>query len=108
MQPKGLITKCKYCTKLSNSSYNGWGKDDSIFGACANGSIGRAIQKDMSDIFYTLVGETRPVATKLMVYLAKTLCTWCTDVFAKFNGNRCIRETKTCECQTMTRGHAVV
>jgi hypothetical protein len=26
------------------------------------------------------------LATKLMVYLAKTLCTRCTDAFAKFNG----------------------
>jgi hypothetical protein len=68
---KGLITKCKYCMKLSSSRLNGWDKYDSIFGACANGSIGRAFQKDMYDIFNTLVGETWPVATKLMVYLAK-------------------------------------
>jgi hypothetical protein len=52
-------------------------------------------------VFNTLVGETRPVATKLMVCLAKTLCTWCTDAFAKFNGNRCIRQTN---CQTMAKG----
>ncbi len=68
----------------------------------------KAFQEDMSDVFHTVVGETRPGATKLVVHLAKTLWTWCTGAFAKFNGNRCIRRTKTCECQTMTRGHAVV